>query len=385
MKRSLITGSMITVLVALACMSLVGTAFSQEPLYDPSARGVFTALPPHSYYPTVLPTTPPLTQWTFTWKSSFDNRTFSSVFVGTDPSTHNAATTISVGIIPIKMVYGANNGNKTFDPNTTGEFGSMSTTQMVNNSPIFKSEVDFNQGGTDLGTTQYIDAYERGNFWTDVKTNTNYHVLLKTLIAPEQTFNVPSTVGNVIPNPWSGIPTGTADINWFDGQLQTVIQKYSCNVRKEPCISANVLPLFITENVYLTSGGCCIGGYHSANGGPPNGQTYSYSTQIQQASVPVFSQDVGALAHEVGEWLIDPFTSNNSPCPSNGILEIGDPLETETGVHDFGDWPYTISGFTYHPQDLVFLSWFGETPSTAVNGWVTFQGSPTLAVCQTAH
>jgi hypothetical protein len=385
MKRSLITGSLITVLVALACISLTGTAFSQEPLYDPSARAMFTALPPHSYYPAVLPSTPPLTQWTFTWKSSFDNRNFSSVIVGTDPSTHNAATTISVGIIPIKMVYGSSNGNMTFDPNTTGEFGSMSTTQMVNNSPIFKSEVDFNQGGTDLGKTQYIDAYERGNFWTDVQTNTNYHVLLKTLIAPEQTFTVPAGVGNVIGNPWSGIPTGTADINWFDGQLQTVMQKYSCTVRKEPCISANVLPLFITENVYLTSGGCCIGGYHSANGGPPNGQTYGYSTQIQQASVPVFSQDVGALAHEVGEWLLDPFTSNNSPCPNNGILENGDPLETETGIHDFGDWPYTVNGFTYHPQDLVFLSWFGETPSTAVNGWVTFQGSPKLAVCQTAN
>jgi uncharacterized protein YqhQ len=66
-------------------------------------------------------------------------------------------------------------------------------------------------------------------------------------------------------------------------------------------------------------------------------------------------------------------------------FENGDPLETETHPEEFGDWPYTISGFTYHPQDLVFLSWFGQTPSTAVNSWHTFQGQPTLSVCQTAN
>lgn len=372
MKRSLILG---TVLVALVCMSLAGIGFAQNPA---GVSPMFVTLPPHSYYP-VKPADPAvqLPQWTFQWTSSFNNRTFNTVIVGADPRSSNATTTVTVGIIPIKMVYGANNGNKTFDPSTP-YFGNFSTTQMVALSPIFKSEFDYKQGGVDLGTTQYIDAYQRGDFWSAVQTNTKYHIMLKSVIGPEQTFNVPANFGNVISNPWSGIPTGTADINWFDQQLQTVIHSFSQ-------IQPNVLPLFITENVYLTSGGCCIGGYHSANSGAPGGQTYSYSTQIQQAPVPVFSQDVGALAHEVGEWLMDPFTQNASPCPSNGILEIGDPLETETGVHDFGDWPYTISGFTFHPQDLVFITWFGAPPSTSVNNWVTFQGSPSLNVCQTAH
>jgi hypothetical protein len=382
MKRSLITGSLITVLVALVCISLAGTAFSQAP-FDPTAHPKFVTLPPHNYFPNAQTTDPALQlqQWTFNWKSSWDNKNFSSVFVGTDPSQNNDTTTVTVAIIPIKMVYGSSNGNKTFDPSTP-YVGKYSTTQIVALSPIFKPYFDYVQGGTDLGKTQYIDAYQRGNFWTDVMTNTNYHILLKTVIGPEQTFTVPSGQGSVISNPWSGIPTGTAEINWFDTQLQTVLTKYKTK------ITPNILPLFITENVYLIEApinGCCIGGYHTANGGPPSGQTYSYSTVIQQASVPVFSQDVGALAHEVGEWLIDPFTQNASPCTlQNGILEIGDPLETETGVHDFGDWPYTVSGFTFHPQDLVFLSWFGESPSTAVNSWVTFQGT-SLGTCQPAH
>jgi hypothetical protein len=371
MKRSLITA-----LVALVCISLAGIALAQDPS---GARPMFKALPPHNLYPNQQPANPAaqLTQWTFNWKSSFDNRNFSSVIVGTDPSLTNSTTTVTVGIIPIKMVYGPTNGNKTFDPGTP-YFGNYSATQMVEKSPIFKKSFDYTQGGTDLGKTQYIDAYQRGNFWTSVQTNTNYHVLLSTVIGPTQTFNVPVGDGNVIANPWSGIPTGTADINWFDGQLQTVINKFKQ-------INPSVLPLFITYNVYLTEGGCCIGGYHSANGGQPFGQTYSYSTIISQSVVPVFSQDIAALSHEIGEWLLDPFVDNASPCPSNGILENGDPLETETGIHDFGDWPYTEQGFTFHPQDLVFITWFGAPPTTSVNSWVTFQGSPTLAVCQTAH
>jgi hypothetical protein len=384
MKRSLVTVSLLAILV---CMSLAGTAFSQAPLYDPSARPMYKVLPPHNSLSNAVPADPAsqLTQWTFSWTSSFDNQNFNSVILGTNPATTNTTTTIGVGIIPIKMVYGSSNGNKTFDPNATGEFGSMSTTQMINGSVLFKSLVDYKQGGTDLGTTQYEDAYQRGNFWGSIKTNTNYHLLFQTLVGPEQTFNVPSADGDVISNPWSGIPTGTADINWFDEQLQTVLQKYSCSVIKFPCISPSVLPLFITENVYLTEGGCCIGGYHSANGGAPGGQTYSYSTSIQQAAVPVFSQDVGALAHEVGEWIMDPFTTNRSPCPSNGILEIGDPLENGP---NFGDYPYTVNGFTYHPQDLVFITWFGAPPSTSLDVWngkagnvVTFQNE-ILNVCQ---
>ncbi|MFZ0801000.1 MAG: hypothetical protein WBQ09_05685 [Terriglobales bacterium] len=377
MKRSLITCSLITALVALVCISLTGIGFAQDPS---GARPMFKALPPHNYYPNVKPADPAvqLPQWTFTWTSSYDGRQFSTVIVGSDPRSTNTTTTVTVGVIPIKMVYGASNGNMTFDPSTP-YFENYSTTQMVMDSPIFKSEFDYNQGGTDLGKTQYEDAYQRGNFWGAVKTNTDYHLILKTVLGPEQTFTVPAGEGDVINNPWSGIPTGTADINWFDEQLQTVITKYKQ-------INPSVLPLFITENVYLTEGGCCIGGYHSANGPAPAGQTYSYSTSIQQAGVPVFSQDVGALAHEVGEWIMDPFTENASPCPSNSILEVGDPLENGP---NFGDYPYTIDGFTFHPQDLVFITWFGAPPATSLDVWngvttnvVTFQNEK-LAVCQT--
>lgn len=378
--------------VALILVSFAGTAFAQAlPQYDPSARPMFLTLPPHANpYLSEAPATTELPQWTFGWTSSHNNEKYESVILGGNPSTSNQTTTIEVGIIPIKMVFGSGNGNMTFDPNTTGQFGTLSTTQMVNESLIFQSLVDYNQGGTDLGKTQYEDAYMRGNYWGyGVKTNTSYHLILKTLVGPEQTLTVPSGEGSVIPNPWSGIPTGTADINWFDAQLQTIMAKYSCSKIKEPCINSSVLPLFITENVYLTEGGCCIGGYHSANGGAPTGQTYSYSTSIQQTNSPpdgIFSQDVAALSHEVGEWIMDPFTTNASPCTNdNTILEVGDPLELDA---TFGDYPYKVNGFTFHPQDLVFITWFGAPADTSLDVWngktvdvTTFQNE-NLTVCQ---
>lgn len=353
-------------LVALTAVSLTGAAFAQDQSFDPS-HAKFERIPPHSYFAVSNgPDVTPLTQWTFTF--TYNGGKYSDVFVGTDPSKTNTTTNIPWGIIPIKMVFGASNGNKTFDPNTIYS-GSMTATQMINNSILFHSDVDYVQGGTDLGTTQYEDAYQRGNFWEDVKTNTNYHVLFpKAVIAPEQTFNVPADEGSVFINPdgiAGGATIGVANIDWFDAQLQTVMAKF-------PEIKPNTLPIFITYNVYLSDNsglsGCCIGGYHSANAGPPNGQTYSYATTItQNANAEVFSQDISALSHEIGEWIMDPFTTNASPC---GILEVGDPLETEP---DFGDFPYTVNGFTYHPQDLVLIDYFGASTGLTVNGWYTFQ------------
>ncbi|MGH9497627.1 MAG: hypothetical protein ACRD3L_00645 [Terriglobales bacterium] len=352
MKRSLIIGSFI---IALVCI-LAGIGVAQD---AQTARPMFAVLPPHSYQAPALnaPPVTPLTQWTYTF--TYNGSTYNDVFVGTDPSKNNSATNFTWGLIPIKMVYGANNGNMTFDPNAV-YVSNKSAVQMILLSPQFQSEVDFVQGGTDVGKTQYGDAYQRANFWNNVMTNTNYHILFKkAVVAPTQTITVTQAQGKVIPNPWSGIPTGTMDINAFDTQLQSIMHKF-------PQITPNVFPLFLTYNVYLTSGGCCIGGYHSATVGPPNGQTYAYTTTISQAPVPVFSQDISALSHEVGEWILDPFTTNRSPC---GIMENGDPLETE---NNFGDFPYKVSGFTFHPQDLVFVDYFGA-PVGQVNGWHTFQ------------
>jgi hypothetical protein len=304
-----------------------------------------------------------LTQWSGSF-TDLTGRQISYVMPGTNPNTTNTSTTVSVVLVPIKMVYGSRNGNMTFDPNTHTVSNGKTVTQNTLASPLFNAGIDFNQGGTDLGNTQYIDAFQRGNFWSGVKTNTGYHVLLGTpTVAAEQTITVSRTYGRVINNPFGSGVVGEMDINAFDSKLQSFITSLSSQ------INPGVLPIFITYNIYLTShGSCCIGGYHSANGSQPSGQTYSYATYVDSAGS--FSQDVSALSHEIGEWMDDPFVDNHVNCTDNSIMEVGDPLENES---NYGGYKYTLNGFTYNLQSLVFIGYFGAPRSTSVNSWLSFQ------------
>jgi hypothetical protein len=287
------------------------------------------------------------------WNGSFmyNGSTYSYTMVGANPATSNVTTTIPVDIIPITVVVTQNGTTYVFR-------AGKRVVKRTAGSPIFQSGIDFVQGGTDLGNTQYIDAFQRGNFWTFVKINTNYHTLLSPTVLPKQTFSG-GTVGNEF-----GVQVGLVDINTFDRYLEGLI-----NTLKIP---PTTFPIFLTHDVYLTSSGCCIGGYHSYNGT----NTYAMATYISKTGV--FSQDVSALSHEVGEWYDDPLTNNGVAC---GILEVGDPLENGQPGHPYGTWAYTLKGFTYHLQDLVFLPYFGAPPNTSVNSWFTFQGY-NLTVCQ---
>ena len=301
-----------------------------------------------------------------TWNGSFTYNSGSYTYnmVGSAPSG-NTSTTIPVVIIPLKIVITPRKGSPvTYDPSHVLGNGRTVTANTIA-SPIFDSTTTYTPGGVNVGTTQYIDAFQRANFWGAVKTDTNSHVLLGgPAVLAEQTLSPSRTYGKT--GSVFGFTAGLVDINWFDTQLNGLIRSLG--------ITANQFPIFLTYNVYLTQGGgCCIGGYHSATGA----QSYAHSTYVD--TVGAFAQDVSALSHEVGEWVDDPLVANpngnNTPC---GILEVGDPLENEA---NYGAYPYTVNGFQYHLQDLVMLPYFGAPTSTSVNGWSTFHGT-TLTVCQ---
>ncbi len=300
------------------------------------------------------------------WNGSFtyNNTQYHYVMVGADPSTNQGALIPTI-VIPVKIVL--SNGT-TFDPINGGPFSALSRTLT---SPVFDKTTDYTQGGVDLGHTQYIDAFQRGNFWSIVQNNPNSHLLLGGLTAnltvlPELTLNVPSQYGKT-GSPF-GFTVGEVDINYFDGQISTYMTQ-------QQQIQPNTFPIFLVNDVYLTEGGCCIGGYHSANGA----QTYAMFDYDDHPGV--FSQDVSALSHEVGEWADDPLypNQNNTPC---GILEVGDPLENGSSGHPYGTWTYPLHNFTYHLQDLTFIGYFGAPLSTSVNSWYTFQNYPFTRICQ---
>jgi hypothetical protein len=303
--------------------------------------------------------TPQLPQWS----GSFTDQTGKKVnftMVGGIPAT-TGTTHVSVVLVPVIAVYGADNGHRTFNPLKHKVSNGQSVIQNVVNSPLFTSNVDYIQGGTDLGTTQFLDAFQRGNFWSSVKQNPDYHLLYDVTVEDEPLeIHVASGQGSVIANPLGGGKVGTFDFGDFDSQAQTYITVQPSQ------ISPGVIPIFVTYNVYLTEGGCCIGGYHSAEGGAPGGQTYAFATYVDAKKS--FAEDVSAVALELGELTDDPFLSNLVNCTDTPALDVA------AGLSEADFYPYTENDYTYHLPSLEFVTYFGAPKSTSVNKWYNFQG-----------
>src|ERR1700680_2796072 len=187
MTQRLTVASLLAATLVLACASV---ALAQETKYPEilDAKPMFKAGPNHLELAPRAPAAN-LTQWNGSFKDLL-GFTVKYTMVGTNPALSNVTSTIPVYIIPIKMVYGKTNGNRTFNPKTHVLSNGRTVINNIIASPIFNPGVNFTQGGTNLGTTQYIDAFQRGNFWSTVASHTSYHVFLAApVILPEQTIN----------------------------------------------------------------------------------------------------------------------------------------------------------------------------------------------------
>jgi hypothetical protein len=308
-----------------------------------------------------------------TWKGGFTdhkNVKRSFVMVGPDPAQSNATTTIPFLVVPTIFKYPSFN-NMVFNPKKDTYPGGQAVLKNFLDSPLVKSNVDFKEAGTDLGKTQYIDAYQRGNFWLyGVKQNSNYHVVLgsPTVLKPLK-ITVQSGQGSVITNPFGTIKVGTYGFGAMDSQINTYIQNHSQ-------ITPDTFVFFVSDNIYLTSGGCCIGGYHFSTSQSPTSQSYGYTTLVTEAGS--FSQDVSAASHEIGEWMDDPYPGNNVVgCGDNSWMENGDPL---VSLPNYGGYKYTVNGFNYNLQDLVNIEYFGA-PDWSVGKQHDFQNARPGTIC----
>jgi hypothetical protein len=364
----------------IASLALLATSAAALTAYSASAdqvRPILDKMPTHQAYhdatDKIVKARKPgatISQWagSFTDRHNI-KRTF--VMIGPDPSQSNTTTTIPFEIVPVIFTYSAFNNQK-FDPRKDTYSNGQTVLKNFLKSPLLKSVVDFKSGGTDLGKTQYIDAYQRGNFWgAGVKKNKQYHVVLgsPTILKPLK-ITVQAGQGNVITNPFGTQKVGTYPA--FSGavNMDQQINNYIANHSE---ITPDTFVFFVSHNIFLTSGGCCIGGYHYATGGSnTSSQSYGYTTMVTEHS---FSQDVSAATHEIGEWMDDPFPGNNIVgCNDNSWLENGDPL---VPLANWGSVQYTVNGFTYNIQDLVFMPYFGAPPTTSVNSAWSFHGLET--------
>ena len=298
------------------------------------------------------------------WTSTFfgDDNTYFYRMLGTNPSLGSQTTTIPVVLIPLKLVF---SDNTVLDA-TAPVFGqTQSSVQLAQASPLFQN-VSFAPGGTNVGDTQYIDAFQRANFWNLVSTTSpDYHVLFTVTTEPVQTLTVPKYFGHTEGGPGNRI--GYADLTWYDGQLGVILYRLKINT--------NTLAVFLNYNVMETSGpSITFAGYHSAFGVPA--QVY-LSAGFYDQNIFSYGGDIIFLSNEMGATMDDPFLINLAPPWSDpqtpGSL-CSRALQVGVPVSDVGINTVVLNGYTYHPQDLTFLGWFaGQTPSTtSVNGWYTF-------------
>jgi hypothetical protein len=347
--------------------------------------------------------------WTFRIRSSRDGNQYSGSMVGRNPFKKPGTTKVPTKVIPLIIktqtvgvsfdpttgIITTQPGDTTLDPTVADNVCLTAPnnvpTQLVIQSPIF-SPAKFVLGGTDVGTTQYSDAFQRANFWNALGEDRDiYHVLLEpvefldpiVLEAPA-VYGVSITNGLFFGPPGFCAPLGIVDINWFDTYLTgTVIPSLAEDV------DPTDLPVFLVYNVVWAAPvnnlfTCCILGYHGTTGFPIPTQTYSpagFDTTdafFNAAGSTAPFSDTAILSHEVNEWMDDPMVSNPTPpwghtgqvrgCQAN--LEVGDPL-SGTAIP-----AVTMpNGFTYHLQELAFFSWFFGTPSIGINGWFSDNGT----------
>jgi hypothetical protein len=358
--------------------------FAQDPAALEAPQAYFTVLPPKGINAQALvapasATTIPM--WNYSITSPLDGHSYSGTMVGRSPFFHGARTTnVSTVIVPLKIVF---SGGATFDPTATDSSCSPSGTplSLTQQSPLFVP-LDISMGGVDMGVTQYEDAFQRANFWTNVSpTGSFYHTTLSPVTTLSAvTLNVPAADGSVFSTaPYGGCggTIGVMNMNWFDSQVTgTIIPSLAGSG-----VSLTTFPIFLLKNVVMTNGtpsfpnNCCILGYHGSSGL----QTYSPADYETSGIFGGGVSTLTAMSHEIGEWMDDPIGNNPTPawgkigqqsgCQSN--LEVGDPL---SGT----EFPALLAsnGFTYHLQELAFFSWFyRQVPSLGVNDWYSDNGT----------
>lgn len=396
--------------LAVFALLLTTSAFGQDDLPLPIPQG--TPLHTIHAYPYMYRNTeqapPPvaltLPNYSYSLVSPVDGKTYTGQIIGANPTVRPAhPTVVPTVIVPVRLVFQySSTVSYIFDPTVPdpGCIGSGRTgLSLTEQSPLF-NDVTYKLGSTTVGTTQFIDAFQRANFWKDVSgTGANYHTLLGITPMPVQTVTIPSansgTTNGTVYGSTGLCGTNTGNINKANTVGVMNISFWDPVARKMITnlgITPNTFVFFLFYNAVMSSGtaadtnNCCIFGYHEITGS----QTYG-TGEFEGRNQTLFAgtADTSALSHELGEWMNDPTGVNLTPawghlgqvpgCQTN--YEVGDPLSGTL-------MPSVLmpNGFTYHLQEMAFFDWYYRiSPSIGVNGRYSMNGTFTAdagAVCK---
>lgn len=303
-----------------------------------------------------------------TWNGNFvyHGQKYPFTMIGTDPAKGSATTTIKFLLIPLAVKFESD--GTVFDPTRPLQRGCGigNALRLTEESPVLR-KVRWKVGNTEVGTTQYLDAFQRANFWNIVsKVSPSYHVLLQPIVKAKQTLVIPANEGTTMPGD-CGRFGNVNTLAYFDTKVQSLLHKLN--------VPPDEFPYFLTydllEQLIAT-------GYHSVRGVNVYAVGSFFDQNIFGPPSHAFD-DMITLSHEVAETIDDPFVNNVTPnwmspaAPGFGCqkdLEVGDPL---AGVPE----PVTVRGVQhqFYIQDLAFKPWFAKAKkSSSANGWFSMYG-----------
>jgi probable HAF family extracellular repeat protein len=316
------------------------------------------------------------------WSDTFiyHSLQYTYTMVGANPRNGPSTTIIPTTLVPLRFAFA---DGSVYDA-TSDIVSGQTPVQGVINSPIFQNH-QYIIGGTDVGNTQYGDAFQRANFWSDVsKGSRDYHVLLGTpAVTPVVTINVPTGLFGYQIDPDTSQVFPAVDITFLDNQVPSLIQNLNG--------SADGLTIFLTGRVSEFD----AWGYHTSLYDGSSERTYIVASYLPSNTVyfGLHLPDAYVLSHEIDEWMDDPFpfTQPNfvpgwsfagNTFPQGDSTAVGDLLEV-ADAFEFSDAsviPISMGVSTYHVTDAGFLSFFSRASiSSSVNGQYSLFGSATQA------
>jgi len=299
---------------------------------------------------------------TYSFAATKNGKTYTGTLVGTSPfATTLMGSSIPVVVVPVKVTI----GKTVFDPTAANSCdGGVSTLTRFSQSPLVEnSSLTFN--GVNVGTTQYVNGFQRAEFWTKIGGSAAYQNTLVFSNAAEVSV---TETGSLYSSGCTqlGIVGYSAFANYLSSEIAALT--------KSGVISPTKFVIFLVKNIVQSTAnppstsGCCILGFHTAQGSPV--QTWGVMDWDTTGDFGTGVADGSISSHEIGEWMDDPLGTNPTPawggigqvsgCQTN--WEVGDPLSGSLmpGI--------TLTGKTYHMQELGFFSWYFNKLGVASTG-----------------
>jgi hypothetical protein len=394
----------LALLSCAACVAATSVALGQQA----TLRGYTTALPATNIAPEdsaaalLAPAVSPLVpnqsfNFTVTASAALNGGTFTGKILGRSPLNRGkTTTTIPTQIIP--LVITIDDGTTTVvydstapDPCVPGS-PHPSTVSVVTGSPVFTNN-PWTMNGISIGNTQYIDAFQRAQFWSLVQ-GTPYHLILNPSVLGSVAISAGPGAGTNYPaGSFAGQTCGSLGVV-NEGALNTLLQSLIQGPLAS-MVNAGTFPIFLTKDVFSVENGVTISGgvvlgFHSGFFVGGNLQIYGIFSIDSTGIIPGY---VSTLSHEVAEAVNDPDTSmagtNVTPswgnigqdqmmCQAN--LEVGDPLSPGNPPNDPSN-TFVVTGsngLTYNLQELAFYSWFFGATSLGVGAGGLFSNNGTF-------